>query len=85
VFQFSTINSFGSYHFFPLAWLASINAFTDKPRDFVLTFLDHMKTRYRRAMLENQIKNAIALSDPNALRSVLVKAENSELSEGWLP
>ena len=36
-------------------------------------------------MLENQIKNAIALSDPNALRSVLVKAENSELSEGWLP
>ena len=37
------------------------------------------KLRYRRALLENQIKSAISLSDSNALRSVLAKAEHSDL------
>ena len=35
--------------------------------------------RYSRALLENQIKSAIGLSDSNALRGVLAKAEHSDL------
>lgn len=41
--------------------------------------LRQASSTYRRALLENQIKSAISLSDANALRSVLAKAEHSDL------
>lgn len=41
--------------------------------------LRQASSTYRRALLENQIKSAISLSDSHALRSVLAKAEHSDL------